>query len=1310
MSRNLQQGFLNHTRHNKVEMRHQSNPSSCPQKESAEECFTYKSYTNYLPAPSAHNSANPWRSATAYLQYAGSALNQHLRTDRGICYRNEVEGTDKILRTGSLATQNNFQVQQHNPDLRYPLSPQGYPTFAMPRPMYRSPISYLEGAHDTLALPFGFQSGFQQIPSPAAERNPCFAYISSPVHLCNAKSKTLYSCPLEMGSNSHCFPQELQGQNQQYKQRGYANSALQMPCSQGEILKDCYPSFNQNVQMIYNKANISGELQRNPEFIPLHQHQTYKSSAYYSNMGEVYSMSHHLIGDIYSPRPSPFDSSIETARLPHGVKEITMFTDRGVRLSKEQRKMEQGVNESFKGEQQKSHIQAETELSKNLDSVDKDLQIGMGKSQEDKVQILGPRNLNKGIERVASLKDSLMQTPIQSPHRSVYSQIQNLHPVSPHATDVQESGQENSISQVLTSDSSFKTPALCEQSAKKLVLSLEECQQKSNFTEGTQRQVFQTSSLEVTSESQTTEDQNSQHPETASSSPNPKLLVGSKVDENDGRSSPPMPVINDVFSLAPYREYLEGTAPHPFPQRNTTKDSHLPSPHTSHQLNRPHHFVKITPATPTLLDSGHKPPVADLCLPKIKCEISVQVRDCEETFVSHAEEIVLDLSLKKSVDSESPSQVPKSAYTHVMSCPFKRSDSIVSKKTAGSMMASMNCSMQATASSPSPKTSESCFLQETGRTSSSQVTVESTPLMPSISSSSQTSARPLLYSTTGSSQSPHEMFSINCSSPVEAGKTPFMRCSSQASLGSNPIISSMVCSSQVAGSAPIITSTSNSSKAASENTAQLTTMSCFSQTSAGSAHLLSSMGSLLPAMESSPQMMSSMSRSLKVTAESSPFVSSPSQASVESNPLMSSMSCNSKVTGSSSLIKSMDNFLQATTRHTTEILSSSSHGTAKCTPLITSKCFSSQATSTSSPMSDSPCFPKNNQTLNICSPRNIVLPISKCYDFAKTLVPKYILTKNNSLCSPLASVEPSENLEGRKRQHSDISQGLPNVSENETNNFHSSKSFMFKKYKMMKLPSTRGETQGGASKPSAHTLPVPVHSPPEGAHSLPPSAPESSRTLGEANVSLASGGAPTFKDSRKHFTELHKSVCTAILNSVTRSPLGLLQDLLAKNLETEKPKSPAKVKSSSRSCNSLKNFQNHNLWLDIDGVRLALHRLLCLLETFMFTRRCPYPHVIRAGAIFIPIYLVKEILYPDLLGTSIFRVLQSHKIELRPTTLSEEKALRETELKDCPSRMLKLLALKQLPDVYPDLVHLYWKDCIEKQIGSLTQSGLLAQK
>lgn len=122
-----------------------------------------------------------------------------------------------------------------------------------------------------------------------------------------------------------------------------------------------------------------------------------------------------------------------------------------------------------------------------------------------------------------------------------------------------------------------------------------------------------------------------------------------------------------------------------------------------------------------------------------------------------------------------------------------------------------------------------------------------------------------------------------------------------------------------------------------------------------------------------------------------------------------------------------------------------------------------------------------------------------------------------------------------------------------------------------------------------------------------------------------------------------------------------------------------------------------------------LGRLLSQLQSFVCTQQCPFPHVVRAGAIFVPIHLVKERLFPRLPPASVDHVLQEHRVELRPTTLSEERALRERALHGCTSRMLKLLALRQLPDIYPDLLGLQWRDCVRRQLGDFdTEAGSVA--
>ncbi|KAK2524569.1 hypothetical protein Q9233_009498 [Columba guinea] len=150
----------------------------------------------------------------------------------------------------------------------------------------------------------------------------------------------------------------------------------------------------------------------------------------------------------------------------------------------------------------------------------------------------------------------------------------------------------------------------------------------------------------------------------------------------------------------------------------------------------------------------------------------------------------------------------------------------------------------------------------------------------------------------------------------------------------------------------------------------------------------------------------------------------------------------------------------------------------------------------------------------------------------------------------------------------------------------------------------------------------------------------------------------------------------------------------------ETPKSPPKPKNGSKVPEAQKRTKGKEIWLAFQDVPALLANLLSQLKTFMFACKCPFPHVVRAGAIFIPIHVVKEKLFPKLPGASVDQVLQEHKVELRPTTLSEERHLRDLELKSCTSRMLKLLALKQLPDIYPDLLNLHWHDSIRQQLGS----------
>lgn len=263
--------------------------------------------------------------------------------------------------------------------------------------------------------------------------------------------------------------------------------------------------------------------------------------------------------------------------------------------------------------------------------------------------------------------------------------------------------------------------------------------------------------------------------------------------------------------------------------------------------------------------------------------------------------------------------------------------------------------------------------------------------------------------------------------------------------------------------------------------------------------------------------------------------------------------------------------------------------------------------------------------------------------------------------------------------------------------FHSSVAFMFRKFKILRpapLPTAVVPSVPTSAPASAQPAPTPpsvpiglqllsqplpttcfdlaVPSPPAIAVAAPAPAP-----LPPANQAPTPSSTPVTADSpEEHFAGLHESLCDAISGSVAHSPPEKLREWL----ETAGPWGRA-------------------AWQDCQGVQGLLGQLLCQLQGFVRTQQCPFPHVVRAGAIFVPIHLVKERLFPRLPAASVDHVLQDHRVELRPTTLSEERALRERALRGCTSRMLKLLALRQLPDIYPDLLGLQWHDCVRRQLG-----------
>lgn len=189
--------------------------------------------------------------------------------------------------------------------------------------------------------------------------------------------------------------------------------------------------------------------------------------------------------------------------------------------------------------------------------------------------------------------------------------------------------------------------------------------------------------------------------------------------------------------------------------------------------------------------------------------------------------------------------------------------------------------------------------------------------------------------------------------------------------------------------------------------------------------------------------------------------------------------------------------------------------------------------------------------------------------------------------------------------------------------------------------------------------------------------------------------------------ELHQSLNRLIANSMSHTPEEELKGLLAKMEEDHESKSlPSKTKNISRILEVLKAPRGKEVWLKSGEIASALSCILSQLEIYIYTKNCPFPHVIRAGTIFIPMVVVKETLFPQLQGCYIDQVLQEHRVELRPTTLSEERLLTQLQQRCCSSKLRRLLSLKQLPTIYPDLLSLYYHDCVHKHLGSGSPAGL----
>lgn len=182
--------------------------------------------------------------------------------------------------------------------------------------------------------------------------------------------------------------------------------------------------------------------------------------------------------------------------------------------------------------------------------------------------------------------------------------------------------------------------------------------------------------------------------------------------------------------------------------------------------------------------------------------------------------------------------------------------------------------------------------------------------------------------------------------------------------------------------------------------------------------------------------------------------------------------------------------------------------------------------------------------------------------------------------------------------------------------------------------------------------------------------------------------------ARKHFFELHHSLYKLINKSVFASKEQELRTWLSQMQLSDLASPSTKVKKVS----CLLGSKARELWLN-EEMKSALHKLLQRLSEYIAQEHCPFPYVMRTGAVFLPMLVVKELLFPMVHGSYIDQVLQEHKVELRPTTLSEEKILIQLHKRACSSKLRRLMSLKHLPDIYADVVNLLYYTCVSKHLG-----------
>lgn len=1239
-------GTMDHLKHNKLsrlELAPQR-PTACFGISTSQDLQTSQNFPAYsMPDSEGHGSSGPWSSAAAYLQYASSALNEHLQS-REASVKYQKPPAEQQHNPLHLADNQVF-VHQSSPGHSYQMScPRAHPPIAMPRPVYRSPSNFMDTAYGSR----GFQSlgvclASQPLCPPAVEWSspPRFTHSSSPLYVSGTKKHlSPPSSYLEVAGSPSTLSQCLQEQHPVYRHRADMSLAVGVSstCSQKDIFTDaCYSVAQQNVPLLYAEGNVPGRQRTSAFTTPSPQHNNHKPSAYQGSLD--HRMGHLYPKNLYSnttnsihQRSSPFSSSMDLTGSPHSVRGSSVYPNGAQHMHSGYVNAELRVQTShLEGTLQQSErpLQVSPSTHKTI------TEIPVSSPQRDKNLWVQSGQMNRAICGMSSRTDKEMLFNSTPTNRSLQER-----------TAYQDSltGQSAHTSFVQQSSSSVITPIVSSQHVSRHSVTLEASSLHSSIHSLADRRVTGVRTVENTNTSHSSRShRNLDYAESTVPSPSSVSQVDSQYQINhhnhdpktastpvsedvniDNPKSPPMPVINDVFSLAPYRAYLEGNAPHPFPHQESdveniaSTSTFLEAPLSKDKTEKGKELSSITKV---INENEHVTFQNGDCVQTGEQDVSMQNTDVESG--------VLDLSLKK---------LPQTG-----SSPSGQQDFSCHDKDTLLTVDAENCMDKA---GKQIQGQENYMPSDTSRMfhfGQERVSAQASGIM---DKRSQEKYPPIFINRVSSSGQENTLTNEN------------LLCQRQRNIISR-MPKAIPWQLQENWQSKTTETQKNNLE---ESSASLTKKSLSNQHQEG-VHSWDTERLPSKHQKSSPsQVIERLQQKLQKNNPSQDYKSK-SHSFQDHNKSHSNKNLSHHP---------QDNYFSQAPESLPQ-LSSTTSQTVK--------------TSVQHPShSNISVFVNTMQTQTTILP--VILATTPTVYFANTLEVR-------------TSQPPSRPRQSAKKTlKSCHSQSSPSGSENESNSFHSSKSFMFRKYKMQKFSSSEEETRKDRTDPASQNVSNPFLS--DTVQSLPPSAPESSPVLGEANVSLASVGEPFLSSSVQQFSELHRSVQTAITSSVARSPSSVLEDWLSKTKEEDRSKTPVKTKNCFRSNDQ--DLPDHDIWLAFDGVRLLLHKLLSQLETFMFTRSCPFSHVIRAGAIFIPIYLVKEALFPDLLSSAVDKILQKHKVELRPTTLTEEKFLRETKLNGCSSRMLKLLALKQLPDVYPDLLCLFCRHTIQQQLGKSTQS------